>query len=204
RYQMAHPVPLLPLDLLRLPVFALSMVTSVCSFAAQTLAYVSLPFYFHDVLGRSVTETGLLLTPFPLAVAITAPVSGRLADRYPPGILGGIGLALLATGLAFLAMLPPDPSSSDIVWRLALCGLGFGLFQSPNNKAILTSAPRERSGGAGGMLSTARLLGQSMGAALVAALFGLVQHNPTATILWLGATLSAVGCIASASRVRGE
>jgi MFS transporter, DHA2 family, multidrug resistance protein len=204
QHQMAHPMPLLPLDLLRLPVFALSMVTSVCSFAAQTLAYVSLPFYFHDVLGRSVTETGLLMTPFPLAVAIAAPVSGRLADRYPPGILGGIGLALLSAGLAFLATLPQTASSSDIVWRLALCGLGFGLFQSPNNKAILTSAPRERSGGAGGMLSTARLLGQSMGAALVAALFGLAQHNPTSTILWLGATLSGIGCIASTLRVTGN
>lgn len=204
RHQVAHPAPLLPLDLLRLPVFSLSMVTSVCSFAAQTLAYVSLPFYFHDVLGRSVTETGLLMTPFPLAVAVAAPISGRLADRYSPGILGGIGLALLAGGLGLLAALPTDPASHGIVWRLALCGLGFGLFQSPNNKAILTSAPRERSGGAGGMLSTARLLGQSVGAALVAAVFGLIPHNPTSTILWLGAILSVVGCIASTLRVRGN
>lgn len=144
------------------------------------------------------------MTPFPLAVAVAAPISGRLADRYSPGILGGIGLALLAGGLGLLAALPTDPASRDIVWRLALCGLGFGLFQSPNNKAILTSAPRERSGGAGGMLSTARLLGQSVGAALVAAVFGLMPHNPTSTILWLGAILSVVGCIASTLHLAGS
>jgi MFS transporter, DHA2 family, multidrug resistance protein len=204
RHQITHAGSLLPLDLLRLPVFALSITTSVCSFAAQTLAYVSLPFYFHDSLGRSVTETGLLMTPFPLAVALAAPISGRLADHYSPGMLGGIGLATLATGLSLLAVLPPAPSTSDIIWRLALCGLGFGLFQSPNNKVILSNAPRERSGGAGGMLSTARLLGQSMGAALVAALFGLVPQNPTSAVLWLGAVLSAIGCFASTLRMNGS
>jgi MFS transporter, DHA2 family, multidrug resistance protein len=187
-----------------LPVFALSMMTSICSFGAQTLAYVSLPFSFHDVLGRTVTETGLLMTPFPLAVAVAAPVSGRLADRYSPGILGGLGLAILATGLASLAMLSPLAATGDLVWRLTLCGLGFGLFQSPNNKVILSSAPRERSGGAGGMLSTARLLGQSVGAALVAVLFGLMPHNPTSAALWLATLLSAFGCVASILRTFGS
>ncbi len=153
RYQLSLPMPLLPLDLLQRPVFALSMLTSVCSFATQSLAYLALPFYFHDELGRSVAETGMLMTPWPLAIAVAAPVSGRLADRFSPGLLGGIGLATLAGGLALLAMLPNDPSTADIVWRLTVCGLGFGLFQSPNNKAIITSAPPERSGGASGMQS---------------------------------------------------
>jgi DHA2 family multidrug resistance protein-like MFS transporter len=174
----------------------------VCSFAAQTSAYVALPFYFHDVLQRSIAETGFLMTPFPLAVAIAAPISGRLADRHSPSLLGGIGLALLTIGLASLALLPTEPSTNDVIWRLTICGLGFGLFQSPNNKVILTSAPRERSGGAGGMLSTARLLGQSLGASLVAAMFGLALHDPTSDVLWTGAGLSAIGCLASLYRMR--
>jgi DHA2 family multidrug resistance protein-like MFS transporter len=200
RYQLSVPMPLLPLDLLRRPVFALSMMTSICSFATQSLAYLALPFYFHDELGRSVTETGMLMTPWPLAIAVAAPIAGRLADRFSPGLLGGIGLTALATGLALLAVLPDDPSIADIVWRLTICGLGFGLFQSPNNKAIITSAPRERSGGASGMQSSARLLGQSLGAALAAVLFGLSLGNPTALILWLGAGLSAIGAVTSSLR----
>jgi DHA2 family multidrug resistance protein-like MFS transporter len=201
RYQLALSMPLLPLDLLRRPVFALSMMTSVCSFATQSLAYLALPFYFHDELERSVIETGMLMTPWPLAIAVAAPLAGRLADRFSPGLLGGIGLAALATGLALLAVLPDDPSNADIVWRLTICGLGFGLFQSPNNKAIITSAPRERSGGASGMQSSARLLGQSLGAALAAVLFGLALGNPTALILWLGAGLSVIGAITSSLRI---
>jgi DHA2 family multidrug resistance protein-like MFS transporter len=201
RYQLSLPTPLLPLDLLRRPVFALSMMTSICSFATQSLAYLALPFYFHDELGRSVTETGMLMTPWPLAIAVAAPIAGRLADRFSPGLLGGIGLATLAVGLAFLAVLPDDPSILDIVWRLTICGLGFGLFQSPNNKAIITSAPPERSGGASGMQSSARLLGQSLGAALAAVLFGLAPGNATALILWLGAGLSAIGCVTSSLRI---
>jgi DHA2 family multidrug resistance protein-like MFS transporter len=137
-------------------------------------------------------------------VAVAASVSGQLADRYSPGLLGSIGLAILASGLGLLALLPLGSSNNDIIWRLAFCGLGFGLFQTPNNKMILTSGPRERSGGAGGMLAMARLLGQSLGAALLAALFGLGLPNPTSTILWLGAALSVFGCIASSFRTRGN
>jgi DHA2 family multidrug resistance protein-like MFS transporter len=180
------------------------MMTSICSFGAQTLAYVSLPFYFHDVLGRTVTETGLLMPPFPLAVAVAAPVSGRLADRSSPGMLRGLGPAILAIGPASLAVLPPLASTGDLVWWLTLCGLGFGLLQSPNNKVILSSAPRERSGGAGGLLSTARLLGQSVGAAWVAVLFGLMPHDPTSAALWLATLLSAFGCVASILRTVGN
>jgi len=201
RYQLALPMPLLPLDLLRLPVFAFSICTSVCSFAAQSLAYLALPFYFHDELGRSVTETGLLMTPWPLAIAVAAPIAGRLADRVSPGLLGGVGLGIQAVGLALLAVLPDNASMADIIWKLTICGLGFGLFQSPNNKVIITSAPPERSGGASGMQSSARLLGQSLGAALAAVLFGLAPENPTALILWLAAILSVIGCVTSSLRI---
>ena len=94
---------MLPVDLLRIPLFALSVATSICSFVAQSMALVSLPFLFEHTLGRSQVETGLLLTPWPLAVAVIAPFTGRLSDRYPAGLLGGCGLAVMAVGLALLA-----------------------------------------------------------------------------------------------------
>ncbi|WP_375463224.1 MFS transporter [uncultured Methylobacterium sp.] len=203
-YQVRLPAPLLPVDLLRIPAFALSMATSISAFAAQMIAYISLPFYFQDVLHLSGTRTGFLMTPWPIAIATMAPVAGRLADRYPPGLLGGIGLALMAAGIASTALLPAAPTTLDIAWRLTLCGLGFGLFQTPNNKVIITSAPRERSGGASGMQSTARLTGQSLGAALVAVVFGLTQgagaDRAVVVALWSAVALAGLGACASVLR----
>jgi DHA2 family multidrug resistance protein-like MFS transporter len=177
RRQAASPMPLLPVDLFRRPIFALSVTTSVCSFVAQGLALVALPFYLQDVLGYSAVASGLLLTPWPAVVAVVAPISGRLADRYPAGVLGGIGLAALTLGLMLVALLPAEPTAGAIIWRMMICGFGFGLFQSPNNRAMISSAPRERSGGAGAIQATARLTGQTIGAALVALIFNLAAAS---------------------------
>ena len=207
-YQLRLPVPLLPVDLLRIPAFALSMATSIASFGSQMIAYLALPFYLQDVLHLSETRTGFLMTPWPIAIALMAPISGRLSDRFPPGILGGIGLAVMAAGLTGLALLPAEPTTLDIVWRLTVCGLGFGMFQSPNNRVILTSAPRERSGGASGMQSTARLTGQSLGAAWVAVLFGLTHgtgaERAIAFSLWSAVALAVFGGVASVLRRQPE
>src|SRR6201995_4884579 len=125
-----HPAPMLPIDLFRLPLFALSAATAVCAFAVQGLTFVALPFYFEDLLGRSQVETGLFMTPWPLVVAIMAPIGGRLSDRYSAGILGGIGLVVLTLGMALLAVLPANPGVLDIIWRMMLCWFGFGLFST--------------------------------------------------------------------------
>ena len=204
RRQASLSLPLLPVDLFRRPLFALSVTASVCTFVAQGIIFVTLPFYFQDVLGRSQVATGLLMTPWPVMVTIIAPIAGRLADRYSAGILGGMGLSVLTIGFVLLATLPSHPSAFDIVWRIVICGLGFGFFQSPNNRAIIVSAPRERSGGAGAIQSTARLLGQTIGAALVALIFGLAGPSggtsPAVAIL-LAAGFSAAAAIASVSRL---
>jgi len=199
--QLSRSFPLLPVDLLRIPLFALSVATSICSFAAQGLAYVSLPFLFQNGLGRSQVATGLLMTPWPLTVAVIAPVAGRLSDRYPAGVLGGIGLLAMAAGLAALALLPAHPGNLDIIWRTALCGAGFGFFNAPNNRAMITAAPPERSGGASGMLATARLLGQTTGAALVALVFGLAPSLGTTLTLALAACFSAGAAVVSFLRL---
>ncbi|MGL5166754.1 MAG: MFS transporter [Afipia sp.] len=201
RRQADHPAPMLPIDLFRRPMFSLSVATAVCSFAVQGIAFVSLPFYFEDVLHRSQVETGFFMTPWSVVVAIMAPIAGRLSDRQPAGLLGGLGLLLLGIGMALLAMLPASPSVIDIVWRMAICGCGFGFFQSPNMKAIMGSAPAGRSGGASGIVATARLTGQTVGAALAALCFGLAGHAGATWALALGAGFAALGCVMSFLRL---
>ncbi|MGX0623256.1 MFS transporter, DHA2 family, multidrug resistance protein [Cupriavidus metallidurans] len=201
RRERGHPAPMLPVDLFKRPMFALSTLTAICSFAAQGLAFVSLPFYFEHVLGRSPVETGFLLTPWSAVVALMAPIAGRLSDRYPPGLLGGIGLAIMSVGMASLALMPADASVLNIGIRMAICGAGFGFFQSPNLKALMASAPRERAGGASGVVATARLLGQATGAALVALSYSIADsHGPTLALA-LGAGFAGAAAVASGLRL---
>lgn len=207
RRQLGQTVPLFPVDLLRIRVFALSMCSSVTAFAAQMLSNIALPFLLLDGYGRSHVDTGLLITAWPLGSIVAAPVAGRLIGRVPAGLLGCAGMWTMASGLALLALLPAQPNHFDIAWRMALCGIGFALFQSPNNYLIVTSAPPHRAGGASGMLGTARLTGQSIGAVLLAALFSVAApqagdaRGPTLA-LGLAAALAAGAGVFSLLRVR--
>jgi len=201
-HERRRAAPLLPLDLLRIPLFALSMGTSICSYAAQILAYVSLPFLFQTVMHRTPLATGLLITPWPLLVAAAAPVAGRLTGRYPAAILGSVGLAVLAVGLLLLVVLPATPGDWDIAWRMGICGIGFGFFQTPNNTALMTAGPADRSGAASGMVAVARTVGWSVGSALVALIFGLQGARPTVVCLGVGAAFAAVGAGISLARVK--
>ncbi len=173
RRQWPMAAPLFPVDLLRIPVFALSMGASVGAFCAQMLAFLALPFLFLEVQGRSHVEAGLLMTVWPLAIVLVAPIAGRLIGRIADGLLGGVGMAVFAAGLLLLAWQPVHAAAWDIAWRMGLCGAGFALFQSPNNHTIVTTAPLHRSGAASGMLGTARLTGQTLGAVLLAGIFAV-------------------------------
>jgi DHA2 family multidrug resistance protein-like MFS transporter len=204
RRQAGHPAPMLPVDLLRRPMFALSTVTAMASFAAQGLAFVSLPFYFEEVLHRDPISTGFLMMSWPIIVALAAPLAGRLSDRHPPGLLGGVGLSILCLGMVSLALLPAEPQTLDIVLRMAVCGAGFGFFQSPNLRALMSSAPPERSGGASGVIGMARLLGQTTGAALVALCFGLAGVHGSTWALALGAAFAGLASVASFARLWAE
>lgn len=193
--------PIFPVDLLRIPIFSLSILTSLISFLAQMLAMVSLPFFLQGAMGRDAVSTGLLITPWPLATMVFAPLAGILVTRINAGVLGGIGLFIFSVGLFLLGHLPAHPTDFDIVWRIFLCGAGFGLFQTPNNSTIISSAPSARSGGASGMLGTTRLLGQTTGAALVALLFKLFPDNGTHVCLYLGAGIAVIAALVSLSRI---
>jgi MFS transporter, DHA2 family, multidrug resistance protein len=204
RRQWQQPAPLFPVDLLRIPIFGLSMCTSVTAFAAQTLAFIALPFLLLDTQGRGHFEAGLLITAWPAAIVLTAPIAGRMIHRVAGGLLGGTGLALLAIGLALLAVLPEAPANWRIAVPLALCGVGFGLFQSPNNHTIVTSAPLRRAGAASGMLGTARLTGQSLGAVLLGLVFSVagVRDGGPAFALGLAAALAGASAVFSLLRLR--
>jgi DHA2 family multidrug resistance protein-like MFS transporter len=203
-HQSRQEAPLVPLDLMRIPLFALSIVTSVCSYAAQILAYVSLPFLFQTVEHRSPVETGLLVTPWPLLVVVAAPIAGRLTARHSPALLGSLGLAVLAIGLALLAIMPPLPSALDVGWRMALCGIGFGFFQTPNNTILMTAGPLRRSGAAGGMLALARTFGWCLGSALVAVVFAVVQDGATIVCLKIACGFAVFGALAGVWRFRAR
>ena len=208
RRQLSLPAPMLPVDLFRLPVFALSVITSVCSYACQTLAQLSLPFYFQYAGHQSQTETGLLMTPWPAVVILIAPIAGRLSDRYPAGLLGGCGLAVLSVGMLLLTGISADAHWTDVAWRMLVCGIGFGFFQSPNNRAMIGAAPRERSGAGSGMLSTARLTGQTIGGLIVALLLAItggtvpgVAHAASLSLM-IGAGFAMVAMVMSFLRLR--
>jgi DHA2 family multidrug resistance protein-like MFS transporter len=193
--------PMLPLDLLRIPLFALSVSTSFCAFAAQMAALVMLPFMMQNYLEMGAGRSGFLLTAWPISVALTGVFAGKLSDRIMAGLLGGIGLAVLTVGLATLLMLNTQTSDTTIVFLFAICGIGFGLFQAPNNKTIMSSAPKARTGGASGMLGTARLTGQTLGASVVALML-TESASPYKLVLISAAVLSGAACLVSLSRIR--
>jgi len=199
RSQMSLPKPVLPLDVLGNRIIPLSLAAAQLNFIAHLLAFVTLPFYLHGI-GFSEVQIGLVMTPWPLAVALMAPVAGYLCDRYPPGVIGAIGLALCAAGQILLAFLPAGAGVFDVAWRMALCGTGVGLFGPPNLRQIVSATPKHRTAAVGGMVGTNRLTGQSVGAALAALVLNVAPMNANVVALSIGAALSAIAACISFAR----
>jgi DHA2 family multidrug resistance protein-like MFS transporter len=200
-HERREEFPILPVDLLSRPVLALSVSGAFIAFFASQLLTLSLPFRLQHGFGFAPSEVGAMIAPWPLTTMFVAPLAGSLSDRYPAGLLGGIGMVIATAALLLLAFLPTHPAYFDIAWRMSLCGAGFGLFLSPNARLIVGSAPRDRAASAGGLVSTTRLVGQTTGATGIAAMLALgVGATPVPALFAAGLTVLA--CLFSISRLR--
>lgn len=207
--QRRAPKPLLPLVMFASSRFTLAAFTSLASFVSQGITFVALPFLFQSVYGYSAFVSALLFTPWPLGIILAAPHAGRLADRYPAAIISTAGLCVFALGLLLLAQLPPHPQMWDIGLRSFICGLGFGCFQSPNNREMLSSASRENSGYASGVLAIMRTFGQCLGTACVGIILTiysastvLQEAQAVKVSLWVAVIATVLAMLISLSRLR--
>lgn len=206
RRQIKEPEPLMPIDLFKIKLYTLSICTSVSSFIAQNLVSIALPFLFLSVYKFSEISTGLLMTPWPLATMIISPFAARYAEKYNPGAIAATGMGVFIIGVVCLLLTPVSSVSEwDIVWRVMLCGVGYGLFQTPNNIVMVMSTPIRRTGAAGGMQSTARLVGQTLGATLVTIIFSVTDllANSVRICLFCALAFATLAGVFSLSRIRG-
>jgi EmrB/QacA subfamily drug resistance transporter len=163
--------PNLDLNLLTCRPFAAALISLILSFLGLFAVGFLMPFYFENLRGFSPQTSGFLLTPFALAVAASAPVSGSLADRIGSRWIASAGMAVACVGLFLLSFLDAGSSYFDIIWRLLVVGIGTGVFQTPNNRALMQAAPSSEQGEASGMLGTGRVVGQSLSVAVAGAVF---------------------------------
>ncbi|MGE5721235.1 MAG: MFS transporter [Sphingomonadales bacterium] len=201
RRELGETRPILPVDLLAQPILGLSSLGAFTAFVGAMTVILSLPFRLQHVYGFAPSEVGAMIAPWPLTTMFVAPISGALSDRIPAGLLGAVGMAIAVAGLLLLGFLPPHPGFFDIAWRMVLCGAGFGMFLSPNARVIIGSSPIERAAAAGGLISTTRMVGQTAGATLVAALLAMnLGGGPWPAVVAAGLALIAGLC--SAARLR--
>lgn len=177
RRSRGQVAPIVPIDLLRITPLAFAVGASAFSFSAQMSAFVSLPFYFRHELAYTYAEVGFLLGAWSAGVAVMAPVAGFLSGRFRVAVLCGTGAASMAIGMAWLLLMSKGVLFVWPMIAMLIAGVGFGFFQTPNNRALLTGAPRHRSGAAGALQATTRVFGQSVGTALVGVAFTLSEAN---------------------------
>jgi len=198
--------PFLPFDLLAIAPFRASVMASICCFMGQSAGMVALPFYLQVGLGHGPLAAGLVITCWPMAVAVTGLIAGRATDRFSAASQCAVGGVLLASGLLVAALAPARDSVMPLVAGVLLCGAGFGLFQLANNRSLYLSAPEERGAAAGAMQGTARLTGQTMGTLIMSLSFTMASAAVAPRIgLVAGAAfaLAAAG-ISAAMGMRGN
>ena len=206
RRQFGHAQPLLPVDLFKNSMYTMSIITSVCSFIAQNVTMIALPFLYLQQYHFTEITTGLLMTPWPIATMIISPIAARYVEHHNPGATAALGMGVFVLGVVLLLICGTEASVWNIAWRMAVCGVGFGMFQTPNNIVMVMATPVNRSGGAGGMQSTARLVGQTLGATIVSSVFALIaiELNAVHTCLYVSIGFALCAGFFSYTRTLGH
>jgi EmrB/QacA subfamily drug resistance transporter len=176
--------PMLNLALFKSRVFRFASLSALLNFVAIYAIIFLTPFYLAFVLHYDILKVGLVMAASPVATLFIAPVAGMLSDRIGSRGLTAFGMATCAVGIFLMSGLDAGSSSTDVIWRLVICGVGAGLFQSPNNSAIMGSVPVFHLGIASGILAAMRNVGMVLGLALA----GVVLYNlaPVAASGWIG------------------
>jgi EmrB/QacA subfamily drug resistance transporter len=173
--------PMIDLRLFKNSMFSVSLATGFLIFVCIAGTIILMPFFLENVLGYGTRQVGLLLAVVPVGLGVTAPISGWLSDRFGTRPITVIGLAVLLVGFFAISTLGEDTTAVGYILRFLPIGIGVGMFQSPNNSAIMGSAPRDRLGIASGMLAVTRTLGQTTGIAVLGALWAarVLSYAPT-------------------------
>jgi EmrB/QacA subfamily drug resistance transporter len=167
--RVAHPM--IDVGLFRNRLFSVNLITGFVSFVAIAGTLILMPFYLEDILGFEPQEMGLLLAVVPIAMGLVAPLSGAVSDRVGVRPIAVVGLLTLLIGYTALTTLGPDTTAMGYALRFLPVGIGMGIFQSPNNSAIMGAVPRARLGIASGLLALTRTLGQTVGVSAFGALW---------------------------------
>ncbi len=181
-FERRHPSPMLDVRLFKSRVFAGSNGAALLVYMASYIHSFLTPFYLQTLRGYTPSHAGLLYLPMPLASMLAAPVSGGLSDRADSRLISALGALVMAGGLLMLSSLEAGTSSAYIVTAQAVTGLGFGIFQTPNNSAIMGSVPASSRGTASGTLATMRNMGMALGIALAGALFS--YHSDQGSMIY--------------------
>lgn len=168
--------PILDFELFKIPLVTTSLTAAFLSFLAISTVMILMPFYLEEILGYAPYQVGLLMSPYPLVLAVTAPLSGWLSDRWGPLGLTTGGLCLSMVAFLLIGFLGSGALYHGVALRLALAGLGMGLFQSPNNSTVMGSVPVNKLGLAGGVNALVRNLGMIIGTAVVVLIFSSVKN----------------------------
>lgn len=194
--QRRHPQPIIDPVLFRNRLFTVNLVTGLLVFVGLGSG-VLIPFYLETVLGYSVQQVGLLLAVVPIALGIVSPISGVLSDRVGSRPISVLGLAVTLLGYLALSTLSTETTAVGFMLRYVLVGVGVGLFQSPNNSAMMGTAPRERLGVASGLLAMTRNLGQTVGIAVLGALWAALVFGAAGGPMAGGATAAPLAAQAA-------